>query len=283
MDTPSEDLLPDAADLYRRVLRRLQEHGVPFLVGGAYAFTPYTGITRHTKDLDLFLRRADLGRAFAALEGSGCDTELTYPHWLGKAHCDGHYIDFIFATGNGVSEVGDAWFERAPQGEVLGLTVRLCAPEDVLWTKAFIQERERYDGADVAHLLLHADLDWDVLLGHFSDHWRVLLAHLVLFGFVYPSERDRIPRGVMEELTGRLRNEANQSAAARRVCNGPLLSRAQYLVDVEEWGFEDGRLQPEAHMSREDVEAWTGEIPDEDLPRSSVPHGSAVAKHGREP
>jgi hypothetical protein len=269
MDTPAEALPPDAADLYRLALRRLQERGVPFLVGGGYAFTPYTGISRHTNDLDLFVRRADLDRAFETLEEVGCDTELTYPHWLGKAHYDDHVVDLIFATGNGVSEVNDAWFDRAPRGEVLGVPVRLCAPEDILWTKAFIQERERYDGADVAHLVLHADLDWDVLLEHFGTHWRVLLAHLVLFGFVYPTERDRIPRRVMEDLMSRLRDEGGRSRSGPRVCNGPLLSRAQYLVDVEEWGFEDGRLRPENRMASEDVEAWTDEIPDEDLPDSS--------------
>ena len=46
----------------------------------------YTGIVRHTKDLDLFLREADLRRAFDAFRAAGCRTELTHPHWIGKAY-----------------------------------------------------------------------------------------------------------------------------------------------------------------------------------------------------
>ena len=54
----------------------------------------------------------------------------------------------------------------------------------------------------MAHLL-HAigrDLDWDRLLRRFGPHWRVLMAHLVLFGYIYPSDRTRIPDRVFLEL-----------------------------------------------------------------------------------
>ena len=270
MPPPADALSPEAVAFYRRALVRLDGAGVPFLVGGAFAFTAFTGVVRTTHDFDLFVRRADLDRAFEALRQTGCETEVTYPHWLAKAYRGEHFIDLIYRTGNGVSEVDDGWFERAREGEALGVPVLLSAPEDVLWTKAFIQERERYDGADVAHLLLHADLDWDVLLAHFGDHWRVLLAHLVLFGFSYPSERDRIPRPVMRELTRRLEEETGRPPATQKVCNGPLLSRAQYLVDVEAWGFKDGRLQPELHMTREDVAEWTENIDAENLPAGTT-------------
>jgi hypothetical protein len=260
MPSPSEALTPEEADFYRRAMRRLQEHDVPFLVGGAYAFARYTGIVRHTKDFDVFLRRRDLERAFAALEEPECRTEVTAPHWLAKAYCGEYFVDLIFASGNGVSEVDEGWFERAREGEALGVPVLLCAPEDILWPKAYIQERERYDGADVAHLILSADLDWEVLLRHFDAHWRVLLGHLVLFGFTYPSERHRIPAWVMEELIGRLQGEVQGPTNGDRVCMGTLLSRAQYLRDVEEGGFRDGRLYPGSRMGEEDVKGWTEAI-----------------------
>ena len=77
-------------------------------------------------------------------------------------------------------------------------------------------------------------LDWERLLGRFGPHWRVLLAHLILFGFIYPWER-AVPGWVMDELLGRLRR--GEGSAARRVCRGTLLSRVQYLMDVEGWGF----------------------------------------------
>ena len=79
---------------------------------------------------------------------------------------------------------------------MLGVPVLLCPAEEMIWSKAFIMERERYDGADVAHLLRARA--GDARLGRgccaaSATHWRVLLCHLVLFGFVYPAERDAGP------------------------------------------------------------------------------------------
>ena len=71
------------------------------------------------------------------------------------------------------------------------MIVRLSPAEEMIWSKAFIQERERFDGADVMHLLreIGPSLDWPRLLMRFGDYWRVLLSHLIMFGFVYPDKR----------------------------------------------------------------------------------------------
>src|SRR5690606_38665079 len=187
---------------------------------------------------------------------------------------------------NGLSAVDDGWFERAAEGEVLGVPVLLCPPEEVLWTKAFIMERERYDGADVAHLLLAAAprLDWKLLLYRFGDDWRVLLAHLVLFGYIFPSERNRVPREVMEVLLARLAHEVAEPPPFERVCQGTLLSRGQYLVDVEERGFEDGRLRPDVEMTAEDIAHWTSAIPEADRPTQRlVENGDGASPSARSP
>ena len=76
---------PDAVACYLGAMRALKAAGVPFLVGGAYAFAKFTGIHRHTKDCDLFLRESDLPAAQAALHADGFRTELTYSQWLAKA------------------------------------------------------------------------------------------------------------------------------------------------------------------------------------------------------
>jgi hypothetical protein len=44
------------------------------------------------------------------------------------------------------------------------------------------------------------------------------------------------------------------------VCQGTLLSRAQYLVDVDEWGYEDARMQPRGAMTEDQVRQWTAAI-----------------------
>ena len=257
--TPLEE---PALAFYVHVLRALQEADAQFLVGGAYALRYYVGIYRDTKDFDIFVRREDYDRVMAVLDGSGCRTELTYPHWLGKARCESAMVDVIFSSGNGVAQVDEDWFYYARTGHVFDLPVKLCPPEEVIWSKAFVTERERYDGADIMHMLLTCGetLDWDRLLKRFGEHWRVLFSYLCLFGFVYPSERDRIPKWVMTSLTQCLEAELHTAPPGERICQGTLMSREQYLPDLEQWGFVDSRLTMANAMTQEEVADWTRAI-----------------------
>jgi hypothetical protein len=146
---------PEKAELYRTALDMLNRSGVPYMVGGTYAFQYYAGIARTTKDFDIFVRARDVHRVLGVLERAGFKTEITFSHWLAKAHHAGRFIDVIFSSGNAVAEVDDEWFAHAVDEEVLGAPVKLCPAEEMIWSKALIMERERYDGADVAHLFRH--------------------------------------------------------------------------------------------------------------------------------
>lgn len=261
-----------SAVFHTNTLRVLLEARIPFLVGGAYALRQYTSINRETKDLDLFVHPDDIERALDVLETAGYRTELTFPHWLGKAYDGDSFVDVIFSSGNGVAVVDEAWFDNAEAGTIYGEPVQLVPPEEMIWSKAFILERERYDGADVVHLVRACAhrLDWHRLVSRFGHDWRVLLAHLVLFGFVYPSERRLIPNEVMSQLTDRLQTELATPAPDDKVCQGTLLSREQYLVDVEQWGYRDGRLRGDVRMTPADIVHWTNSIP----ARNPLPEGS---------
>lgn len=250
---------PETCEFYRNAILLLTEAEIPFLVGGAFAFQRYTGISRYTKDFDIFVKPEDAERTLDLLGQHGCDTEMTFSHWLGKAYCGELFVDVIFRSGNGVAEVDDEWFDNATSDEVLGIPVKLCPPEEIIWTKAFVQERERYDGADIAHLVRawSENMDWKRLVRRFGPYWRVLFGHLVLFGFVYPGERDRVPAWVMNELMGRLQREMATTAPRTRLHRGTLISRQQYLIDVEEWGYKDIRLEPRIKMTEDEIEAWT--------------------------
>jgi hypothetical protein len=256
----------EAVDFYRRSLIALDAAQVPFMVGGAYALARYTGIIRHTKDFDVFVRPDDAQHTLDVLAETGCETEMTFPHWLGKAYNGEYYIDVIFSAGNGVATVDDIWFEYAVNETLMELPVKLIPTEEMIRSKGFILERERCDIADVAHLLrANADkIDWGRLLHRFADNWRVLAAHLVLFGFIYPGERTRVPQWVMDAIVGRLKSEMQAPPATGKVCYGTLISRAQYLIDIEEWGYEDARLLPQNKMTERDVAHWTAAIEDEE-------------------
>jgi hypothetical protein len=101
-------------------------------------------------------------------------------------------------------------------------------------------------------------VNWPRLLGRFGDHWPVLLSHLVLFRFVYPDQRDCVPPAVMLELTQRL--AAQRDEPSHRICYGTLLSRGQYLHDVEQLGYLDARVRPLGSMTPEETRIWTDGI-----------------------
>jgi hypothetical protein len=137
--------------------------------------------------------------------------------------------------------------------------------------KAFIMERERFDGADIAHILQSCaeQLDWRHLVRRFGPDWRVLLSHLVLFNYIYPSEREKIPASIVDGLIAQLRS-AERTAGVNRICRGTLLSRKQYLVDIQERVFRDARLQARVHMNTKDIAHWTKAIAKEEKARQSL-------------
>jgi hypothetical protein len=261
METSTARAVNDpAADFYIEALRKLERTGIPFLVGGAFAFSHHARVPRDTKDIDVFVRPDDCPRVLDEFDRLGYRTEVPFPHWLGKIHEGDHVMDVIFSSGNGVARVDDLWFEHSVKTNLLGLIVRLSPPEEMIWSKAFIQERERFDGADVLHLLRETgpSLDWPRLLMRFGDHWRVLLSHLILFGFAYPDKRQNIPAWVMDELVRRL--SASRPNLQSATCYATLLSREQYLYDLEQLKYRDGREAPDGPMTREQIEIWTDAI-----------------------
>ena len=237
----------DELEARARAIQVMQRAGVPFLVGGAYAHAHYTGIYRDTKDLDLFLLPGDVERALEVLAGDGWRTEHHPEGWLAKGFKGEYFVDLIFSSGNGVAVVDDAWLERGVPGRVFGQKVTLVPAEEMIWSKGFVMERERFDGADVNHLLraMGPKLDWDHLLRRFERYWEVLLAQLMLFRFAYPSDRDVVPDRVMTDLLSRTVETLKTGAEEERVCRGDLLSRVNYRLDVERWGYASGRERDE--------------------------------------
>ena len=268
-------------DFFKAVLESLTNAKVPFLIGGSYAYCRHVGIERDIKDLDLMIMEWEWPSVARALTASGITNELTFPHWLGKALHDGLQVDIIFNGGNGVTAVDRDWFRFAIPDTVLGHEVRLAPVEELLWSKAFVMERERFDGSDVLHLLRgFADrLDWGRLCRRFAGHEGVLRAHLMLFAYVYPGEADRVPDWVDRTLSDAMLADPAPSA----LCRGTQISRAQYLVDVEDWGYIDARLAPFGRMRPQDWVKWTNAI-DTDLSRvmpkkRGAPPRSAAAEY----
>ena len=143
----------------------------------------------------------------------------------------------------------------------------------MIWSKGFVMERERFDGADVAHLIsaqAHR-FRWRRLLDRFGEHWRVLMSHLILFGFVYPDERRKVPGGSWVSFsTAWLMTYVPITHARRGLCQGTLISREQYLPDVEAGGYADARMAPYGPLTPEEIAIWTADI-DHEAPQLAYP------------
>jgi hypothetical protein len=232
---------PEAVDFYVRSLRLLDESGLPFLLSGTFALSCYTGITRPTKDLDIFCKPSDAPKILSFFKHHGYRIEIEDERWIGKVWKDENFFDVIYNISTASIPITEDWFARAYEVEVYGTTVRITPPTEFILSKLFLQDRYRYDGADVVHVILtkHDEIDWRRLLNAMELYWEVLLIHVLNFRFIYPTERDRIPAWLFEELMERLKAQAEMPAAQMRICRGRLLSPRDYVIDIAEWGFAD--------------------------------------------
>jgi hypothetical protein len=243
---------PATRNFYVRALRVLDEAHIDYVVGGGYAIAHYTGIQRNTKDLDLFILPRERDRTLSTLAAAGYKTEFFYPFWISKALSGDAFIDILYSSGNGICVVDEDWFKYAEQIDVHGYRTRLVPPEEQIWSKAFVQDRDRFDGADIAHLILCRGerFDWERLLRRFRAHERVLLSHLILFEYIYPSARERVPRSVFERLNAAI---AAEPVSMEHVCRGTSLAVRGFGIDLREWGFKDGRAQPHGPLTPEEI------------------------------
>jgi hypothetical protein len=231
----------EAEHFYADILRELLAAGFRFLVGGGYAVYAYTEARLPTKDLDVFMMADEFPRVLAHLQHAGYRVSVTDERWLGKVHRGEYFVDLIFGSSNDIVPVQEEWFRYARDAQVLGLSVPLISPTELIWSKAFVQKRFRHDGSDIIHVILKQadEIDWRRLIAQMDAHWEVLLGHILSFRWVYPSERDAIPRWLLDELLERLNRQRELPAQQARICRGRLLSRSDYRSAIEEWGYLD--------------------------------------------
>jgi hypothetical protein len=223
--------------LFREVIQLLESNRVPFVISGAFALHEHTGIWRDTKDLDLFLPTQEVGRALELLEKDGFETEILDSIWLAKARRDGFFVDLITGMSNAVVRVDYTWIRHASRSEVFGMSVRVLAPEELIASKIFVTRRERFDGADICHVIYgtRGQFDWQRLLGLIGEHWEMLFWCLVLYHYVYPANSDYVPAEIWQELLHRFKVELaypNKSVDFR----GSLIDEKMFAIDVTEWG-----------------------------------------------
>lgn len=231
---------PEAQTCYRGVIDHLLRAGIPFAVSGGFAFHHHTGIWRATKDLDLVLQPDAVPEAFKVLVDEGFETYVQDPVWLAKARRGEYFVDLITGVGNATLTVEQSWIDRAPEDEVLGMRCKVLCVEEMIASKLFVTRRERFDGADIAHLLRARarDLDWDRLRSLTAPHWAMLYWYLILFAYIYPSRIGDVPQCVWRDLQREFVESVMHPSAAQSF-RGSLIDPKMFAIDVNEWGERD--------------------------------------------
>lgn len=230
-DAPEEQV-----GLFRDVLEALERRRVPYAVSGAFALRQHTGICRQTKDLDLFVTAQNCAAALECLRQEGMECDVADPVWLAKARRGEYFVDLITGMSNGLILVEESWIERARPAVVYGVTTRVLAPEELVASKIFVARRERFDGADIAHVIYgsYGSFDWRREMELVGEHWEMLLWSLVLFRYVYPGQSHYVPAEIWCELLRRFEAEIRKPNPEARF-RGSLVDDNMFAIDVNEW------------------------------------------------
>ncbi len=149
-------------------------------------------------------------------------------------------MDVIFGIANGRLPVDDNWFRYNNRVDLVGVDIEILSIEELIASKIYIAARDRFDGADVVHLIMSAQgqLDWDRIIERLGRNSQLLLWYLILFDFVYPGRSEFLPKDLMEQMFEEVRMRWSLEVDPKTF-KGLLLDQFTFRVDVEDWRFKN--------------------------------------------
>ncbi len=228
----------EAAEVYECVLGRMRREHIPFALGGGLALGVYTCDVRDPKDLDLYILPEDRETAVSIL--CRCGLEDYYPvkqyvrDWIYRGHQNGIIVDAIWAMANKRAEVDMRWLDAGPTIEMFGQEVRVIPPEELIWSKLYVLQKDRCDWPDIINLIqvCGPSLDWDHLLARVGADRPLVKGILSVFSWVSPARAASIPRRVWASFG--LPSPATADAEA---------SRREDLLDTRPWLLADSQCR----------------------------------------
>src|SRR3954468_8152997 len=197
---------PDQWAIYKRAIQAVRKAGISFLVGGGFGLAGYTGRWRNTKDIDLYVVPGEQKRMVEVLSKAGF--EDYYPSrpydrgWIYRSTREGIIVDVIWSMANRRAQVDPTWFEKPTILELRDENLRLVPPEELLWCKLYVFQRDHCDWTDVMNLIyaVGPELDWERVLHRLGPDLPVLKSILTLFGWLSPSRAADLPQSLRARL-----------------------------------------------------------------------------------
>lgn len=226
-----------AADLawpaYEMAIMGLRDAHIPFLIGGAFALSAYTGMRRDTKNLDLFILHSDLPRAVRSLEAAEYieyfETSPYDRRWIYRSTRGGVIVNLIWAMANRRAEVDAICFQHANSIQVGTTTADILPAEELLWWKLYVLQRERCDWPDIFNLIhaVGANIDWGRLIKRVGEDLPMLRGVLSIYAWLCPEQALELPLRLYNQLgikRSRLTAQKDKINRASLLDNRPWLS-----------------------------------------------------------
>jgi hypothetical protein len=240
LPTPSWAGLISSADwaVCDAAISAMRQAGIDFLLGGAFGMAFYTGKLRRPTDIDLFVLPANVPGALKALSAAGfVDYFFQKPYersWRHRWIRDGFTVDLIFGLAHGRAVVDLLWFAQAREIMLHGERVKIAPPEEMLWKRLYVLQRDHCEWPDILNLLcaVGSTLDWNHLCNRVGDDLPLLRAVLNLNDWLCPEGSGQIPASVRDHLRLPPRWE-NPEPGQHKKRVGLIDSRKWFAADAE--------------------------------------------------
>jgi hypothetical protein len=85
---------------------------------------------------------------------------------------------------------------------VRGMELKMLPPEELIWAKLYVLQRDRCDWGDLLNILFMRGerLNWSHLLGRVNEDRRMVAALVEIFAWMCPGRAAKFPAGLWEEL-----------------------------------------------------------------------------------
>jgi hypothetical protein len=176
------------------------------MLGGGFALAAFTGRWRDTKDIDFYIYPEDRDLVVAALAAAGFEDyfdERPYDRkWIYRSVESGFIVDIIWSMANQRAQVDDVWFQRAGTIELRGQRLLVIPPEELMWCKLYILQRDHCDWTDIFNLLyaIGPKLDWQHLIERLEEDTALLLAALQVYSWLCPKHVLKLPENLWRLL-----------------------------------------------------------------------------------
>ena len=200
-----EQLIPDEQwTIYKSAIDAISAAKRAFMLGGAFGLAGYTGRCRNTKDLDIYVLPSDGEAVIDALTKAGFEDfygRLPYDRgWIYRSIQNDIIVDVIWGTPYRLTEVDADWFKHSRPISVKGEKMRIVPPEELVWVKLFVLQRDRCDWPDLLNLLRISggEIDWDRLLHRVGPDFGLLQALMQVYNWLCPVEALALPARIRE-------------------------------------------------------------------------------------